>query len=351
MRACGCGPLPRTLRAGRNAERPSPESSPLAVSGERAEAPRSRPERPALTKRAGGPARACGPPGPDAPLEPRLTGCCAGVRSTAGVGCGPVQVSSPQDRHPSGHSCVNTALHPQKQALRHRRRARKAAAHLRPGALRRCARPCPALVAFASGRRRDPVGVHTRWRGGSGWLARGERIEPWPINEPNCLRSGMPQPRDPARAASAPRQTKKTPDPAHRPRPPQGPVTAREWDVAHAAALGGLLTQPPAVLPNQVGDPLLPLQIGIRDALLPLLRPGAEPEALARALRAYTRSTGYFMACARKDAMRHDLEGRAVEPVSEEHRTGAVKAVQGRRRRPAVQRGASDAGAQVAPSE
>ncbi len=103
--------------------------------------------------------------------------------------------------------------------------------------------------------------------------------------------------------------------------------------MAHAAALRALLTEPPAVLPNQVGDPLLPLQIGIRDALLALLRPGAQPEALARALRAYTRSTGYFMACARKDAMRHDLDGRAVEPVSEEHRTGAVKAVQGRRRR------------------
>src|SRR4051794_33181913 len=98
----------------------------------------------------------------------------------------------------------------------------------------------------------------------------------------------MPQPRDPARAASAPRQAKKTTDPAHRPRPPQGPVTAREWDVAHAAALRALLTRPPTVLPNQVGDPLLPLQIGIRDALLALLRPGAEPEALARVLRAYT---------------------------------------------------------------
>src|SRR3954468_7348569 len=146
----------------------------------------------------------------------------------------------------------------------------------------------------------------------------------------------MPQLRDPARASSAPRQTKKTADPAHRPRPPQGPVTAREWDVAHAAALRALLIQPPAVLPNQVGDPLLPLRIGVRDALLALLRPGAEPEALARALRAYTRSTGYFLACARKDAMRHDLDGRVVEPVSEEHRTGSLKAVQGRRRRPSA---------------
>jgi hypothetical protein len=37
-----------------------------------------------------------------------------------------------------------------------------------------------------------------------------------------------------------------------------------------------------------------PLRIGIWDAFLALLRPGAEPEALARALQAYTRSTGYF---------------------------------------------------------
>jgi hypothetical protein len=130
---------------------------------------------------------------------------------------------------------------------------------------------------------------------------------------------------------------RKTTGLARRPRPPSGPVAAREWDVAHAAALRALLTQAPAVLPNQVGDPLLPLRIGIWDALLALLRPGAEPEALARALRAYTRSTGYFLACARKDAMRHDLDGRAAELVSEEHRTGALKAVQGRRRRPAAQ--------------
>src|SRR4051794_22388144 len=143
----------------------------------------------------------------------------------------------------------------------------------------------------------------------------------------------MTQPRDPARTPSAPNQTKKNTDPARRPRPPQGPVAARKWDVAHATALRALLTEPPAVLPNQVGDPLLPLQVGIWDAFVALLRPGAEPEALARALRAYTRSTGSFMACARKDAMRHDLDARAVEPVSEEHRTGAQKAVQGRSRR------------------
>src|SRR4051812_43030951 len=158
------------------------------------------------------------------------------------------------------------------------------------------------------------------------------------------MREPWKQPRDPARAFVGAVKAAKTADLGRGPRP-SGPVAAREWDVAHAAALRALLTQPPAVLPNQVGDPLLPLQIGIRDALLPLLRPGAEPEALARALRAYTRSTGYFMACARKDAMRHDLDGRAVGPVSEEHRTGAVKAVQGRRRRSSEQKRVGDAAA------
>jgi len=150
------------------------------------------------------------------------------------------------------------------------------------------------------------------------------------INDPTLFRSGMTQPCDPSRASAGAEKAAKAKNSARR---PNGPVAAREWDVAHAAALRALLTQPPAVLPNQVGDPLVPLQIGIWDALIARLRPEAEPDALARAaLRAYTRSTGYFMACARKEAMRHDLDGRAVEPVSEEHRTGAVKAVQGRRR-------------------
>ncbi len=153
----------------------------------------------------------------------------------------------------------------------------------------------------------------------------------------------MKQPCDPPSASVGAVKAAKTTDPVRRPRPPSGPVAAREWDVAHASALRALLTQPPAVLPNQVGDPLLPLRIGVRDALVVLLRPGAEPDALARALRAYTRSTGYFMACARKDAMRHDLDGRVVEAVSEEHRTGALKAVQGRQRRAATRRVVAEA--------
>ena len=72
VRACGRGPLPRTLGPGGHDERPSSESSLLvAASGGRAGAKRSRPERPALSKSAVGPARDCGPPGSGAPLEPQ----------------------------------------------------------------------------------------------------------------------------------------------------------------------------------------------------------------------------------------------------------------------------------------
>ena len=84
-------PLPRTLCAGRSDERPSPESSPPAASGGRAEAQRSRPERPALSKSAVGPARACGPPGSGAPLDrTRAAGFLVGINrliaATAGHG-------------------------------------------------------------------------------------------------------------------------------------------------------------------------------------------------------------------------------------------------------------------------
>src|SRR3954471_6454895 len=77
---------------GRDAERPSPESSPLvAVSGGWAEAQRSRPERPALSKSAVGPARDCGPPGAGAPLEPHSLGVVLGYAAPLAWARGLVQ--------------------------------------------------------------------------------------------------------------------------------------------------------------------------------------------------------------------------------------------------------------------
>src|SRR3954466_5447121 len=60
-----------------------------------------------------------------------------------------------------------------------------------------------------------------------------------------------------------------------------GPSTSPSAGARHRAGVGrracgglaGALDPAPGVLPKQVGDPLLPLQIGIRDALLALLRP------------------------------------------------------------------------------
>jgi hypothetical protein len=92
-----------------------------------------------------------------------------------------------------------------------------------------------------------------------------------------------------------------TADPARRPRTPHAPVAARGWDVAHAATLRALLTQPPAVLPNQVGDPLLPLRIGVRDALLALLRAGdagpARDQRQPRLLRWTDQGRGWRKGC------------------------------------------------------
>src|SRR3954451_11670976 len=81
------------------------------------------------------------------------------------------------------------------------------------------------------------------------------------INGPTPSRSGMTQPLDPPRASVGAVKAQKATKPTGQRRAPSGPIAAREWDVAHATALRALLTQPPAVLSNQVGDPLLPLRV------------------------------------------------------------------------------------------
>ena len=86
VRACSCGSPPRTLLR-RYAEQPSPESSPLAVSGGRAEAQRSRPSGPRCPRAPEGRRGTVDPRGRARRLNPdSLPGCSAGVRSTAGEG-------------------------------------------------------------------------------------------------------------------------------------------------------------------------------------------------------------------------------------------------------------------------
>lgn len=100
-------------------------------------------------------------------------------------------------------------------------------------------------------------------------------------------------------------------------------VVATRYEIDKLIALCALLTEHPAVFPAAVGQPVLPLAIGILDALKPLLRPEATAAQLKDALRAYSMSLAYLLAQSRSDAWRHDLAGVPVALVSEEHRSSA----------------------------
>ena len=87
-----------------------------------------------------------------------------------------------------------------------------------------------------------------------------------------------------------------------------GPVTAREWDVAHAAVLRALLTQPPAGLPTRLA--ILCCRCGLGSGMHSWLccGPGLSRRRICARASGLHAQHGYFMACARKDAMRHDLK-------------------------------------------
>ena len=74
-----------------------------------------------------------------------------------------------------------------------------------------------------------------------------------------------------------------------------GPTATRRRIIEALAPLRERLTSWPAVLPSEVGDPVRPLKIGVRDDLAALLPAGEAPEVLNRVLRD-TRSTQYLTA-------------------------------------------------------
>ena len=131
--------------------------------------------------------------------------------------------------------------------------------------------------------------------------------------------------------------------PSRRPPGPPASHTPTGKEVRRADELAALLTTRPAVLVTQPGEPIRPLRLGMRAELTALLKPDANPGDLQRALYRYTRTLPYQLACLEAGAMRHDLEGRPVEPVSEEHRAMAQGSVEGMRRRGAAQRKAGKA--------
>jgi sRNA-binding protein len=54
--------------------------------------------------------------------------------------------------------------------------------------------------------------------------------------------------------------------------------------------------------------------------------------ALKAQIAVLARSRPYLAACAAEDAMRHDLDGKAVEPVTAEHRQRATRRRSGRKK-------------------
>ncbi|ANM14379.1 MULTISPECIES: ProQ/FINO family protein [unclassified Rhizobium] len=105
----------------------------------------------------------------------------------------------------------------------------------------------------------------------------------------------------------------------------RGPIAATELDVEKATAINMLLIRPVAVLPAKAGDPIRPFAVGLFNELRPLLKPDAGVTALRRATAAYVHCRRYYFASAQPDAMRHDLAGEPVEPLSPEDRLVAQK--------------------------
>ncbi|WHT44340.1 MULTISPECIES: ProQ/FINO family protein [Brucella/Ochrobactrum group] len=106
------------------------------------------------------------------------------------------------------------------------------------------------------------------------------------------------------------------------------PVTATDKDLRRATAITNLLVQPLGILPAAVGDPIRPVAIGFFQQVSPFLSPGVSVTALRRAIGAYVHSKRYYLACSRPDAMRHDIDGEPIEPVSDSDQQNAQKSLQ-----------------------
>ncbi len=91
----------------------------------------------------------------------------------------------------------------------------------------------------------------------------------------------------------------------------------------NAAAINLLLTRPIAILPVQAGEQIKPFAIGLFEDIRMLLRRDATVTQLRRKIAAYLHTRRYYFASAQPDAMRHDIEGNPVAPISDADRMTA----------------------------
>jgi sRNA-binding protein len=104
-----------------------------------------------------------------------------------------------------------------------------------------------------------------------------------------------------------------------------GPIIATEFDVQKAEAISVLLMRPIGILPNKPGDPIRPFALGLFNDIRALAKPDVKATALRRAVGSFVHSKRYYFASAQPGSMRHDIDGRPVEPLSTEDRLVAQR--------------------------
>ncbi len=120
------------------------------------------------------------------------------------------------------------------------------------------------------------------------------------------------------------------PDPDAR---PSGPPAA-PWHIEVLEVLRERMRTWPAVFPREVGDPILPLDLDVETRLLGRLH-SVDLDGvmlIKTTIHRYCNSGQYLAALARDGAMRHDLKGRPIEPVSETDKAAAREAMDKARR-------------------
>jgi sRNA-binding protein len=103
----------------------------------------------------------------------------------------------------------------------------------------------------------------------------------------------------------------------------RGPIPATETDLQKAEAINALLVCPIGILPTASGDPIRPFAIGLFDEIRTLLKPDVAATKLRRAVGAFVHSKRYYFASAQPDSMRHDIDGKPIEPLSSADRLAA----------------------------
>lgn len=104
-----------------------------------------------------------------------------------------------------------------------------------------------------------------------------------------------------------------------------GPVEAREREVAKAEAINALLIRPIGILPAKPGDPIRPFALGLWAEIRVLLKPEISVSTLRKATGAYVHCRTYQIAVARPGSIRHDINGKPVDPISDADRLDARK--------------------------